>query len=78
MMNAAKHKKRWLIFAPLGLVLIGTGLSMVVDAGMYRMTGAATLNWVIYGTAALVVFNAGLSFFGQAIIEKIRHNQEKP
>lgn len=76
-MNAAKHKKRWLIFAPLGLVLIGTGLSMVVDAGMYRMKGAATLNWVVYGTAALVVFNAGLSFFGQAIIEKIKCERDK-
>ncbi|MFT6848994.1 MAG: hypothetical protein ACJAYL_002824 [Cryomorphaceae bacterium] len=69
-MNAAKHKKRWLISAPLGLVLIGTGLPMVLDAVMYRMTGAATLNWVIYGTAVLVVFNAGLSFFAKPSLKK--------
>jgi hypothetical protein len=37
---------------------------------MYRMTGAATLNWVVYGTAALVVFNAGLSFFAKPSLKK--------
>jgi hypothetical protein len=42
------------------------------------MNGAATINWILYGTGALIVFNAGLSFFGQAIIEKINHDQEKP
>lgn len=77
-MSASKHKKRWLIFAPLGLVFIGAGLSMAIDAGFYQMDGAATINWVLYGTAALIVFNAGLSFFGQAIIERIKHDQEKP
>ncbi|HKK39048.1 MAG TPA: hypothetical protein VJ949_06505 [Cryomorphaceae bacterium] len=77
-MRAAKHKKRWLIFAPLGLVLIGAGLSIAVDAGIYRMNGAETLNWVLYGTGALIVFNSGVSFFGQAVIEKIKYDQEKP
>jgi hypothetical protein len=76
-MSLDKHRKRWLTFAPLGLVLVGAGFSMAIDAGFYRMNGATTLNWVLYGTAALIVFNAGLSFFGQAIIEKIQYNREK-
>lgn len=75
-MGASKHRKRWLTFAPLGLFLIGAGLSMAIDAGFYRMRGAATINWVLYGTSALIVFNSGLSFFGQAVIEKIKHDQE--
>ncbi|MCZ4409627.1 hypothetical protein O3Q51_12465 [Cryomorphaceae bacterium 1068] len=77
-MEASKHSKRWLTFAPIGLILIGSGLSMAIDAGFYRMNGAATIKWVLYGTCALIVFNAGLSFFGQAIIEKIKHDQSKP
>ena len=77
-MVSNKHKKRWLIFAPLGLVLIGAGLSMAIDAGFYRMKGATTINWVLYGTGALIVFNTGLSFFGRAIIEKIKHDQDNP
>jgi hypothetical protein len=72
MMNQNKHRKRWLIFAPLGLILVGAGLSMAIDAGAYRASGADTLNWVLYGTGALVVFNAGLCFFGQSIIHKIK------
>lgn len=75
-MANSKHKRRWLIFAPVGLVLVGAGLSMAIDAGFYRMSGAATLNWIAYGTAALIVFNSGLSFFGQAIIEKIKHDRK--
>lgn len=77
-MDSSKNKKRWLTFAPLGLVLIGAGLSMAIDAGFSRMNGALTINWVLYGTGALIVFNAGLSFFGQAIIEKIKYDQENP
>jgi hypothetical protein len=66
------HKKIWSIYAPAGLILIGAGLSMAVDAGLYRMKGADTINWVLYGTLALIAFNSGLCVFGQAIIEKIR------
>jgi len=74
-MRNKNHKKRWIIFSPLGLVLIGAGLSMAIDAGFYRMSGAETIDWILYGTAALIVLNSGLSFFGQAIIEKVRHDR---
>lgn len=69
------HRKHWAILAPLGLVLVGAGLSMAIDAGMQRMQGAETLNWVIYGTFALVVFNSGLCVFGQAVIHKVKEDK---
>lgn len=65
-MNA---KTRWLIQAPLGLILVGAGLSMAIDAGAVKASGSP---WFWYGTAALVVFNSGLCVFGDAIIHKIR------
>ena len=68
----SKNKKRWLIFSALGLALTGMGLSMSIDAGMLKHSGAQTERWVLYGTFALVVFNSGLSFFGQAVIEKVK------
>ena len=49
---------RWLLQSGLGLLLTGTGLSMAIDAGFVRYDGG---EWFWYGTAALVVFNAGLS-----------------
>ena len=59
-----KYYQRWLLQAPLGLVLVGLGLSLVADAALYKFQGAATWNWVAYGTVALVVFNSGLCIFG--------------
>ena len=40
-----------------GLLLTGAGLSMSIDAGTKRAKGS---KWFLYGTMALVVFNAGL------------------
>ncbi len=70
-----KDKKRWLLLATLGLTLIGMGLCLVIDAAFYRASGAAALYWVAYGTGALIVFNSGVSFFGQAVIERMNLNK---
>ncbi len=55
--------------APLGLVLVGAGLSMAIDAGSIKTSGG---HWFWYGTASLIVFNSGLCIFGSAIIEKVK------
>ncbi len=52
-----KRKTRWLIQSVGGLLLTGTGLSMAIDAGFQRYDGG---EWFWYGTAALIVFQAGL------------------
>lgn len=61
--------KKHLVYAPAGLVLIGAGLSMAIDAGFERASGD---DWVIYGTLALIVFNTGICLFGRAVVEQIR------
>lgn len=40
-----------------GLLLTGAGLSMAIDAGTAKAKGG---KWMLYGTLALVVFQAGL------------------
>lgn len=67
------HYKRWIIRAPAGLVLTGFGLCLVAEAAISKFNGAPTLDWVLYGTFALVVFNSGLSIFGSAVVERVRH-----
>lgn len=67
-----KDKKRWLLLATLGLILIGMGLCLTIDAALIKERGAATIHWVAYGTGALIVFNSGISVFGQAVIERIK------
>ena len=73
------HKTKWLLFAPLGLATIGAGASMIHWAGNLKDQRVPTKQWLAAGTAALVVFNAGISLFGQGVVEKVLHEvQEKP
>ncbi len=55
---------KWLLFSPLGLALIGFGLTLVTDAARAKAAGEP---WFWYGTVALVVFNAGIAFFGEGV-----------
>ncbi|GAB3734986.1 hypothetical protein GCM10027594_16430 [Hymenobacter agri] len=73
------HKAKWLLFAPLGLATIGAGASMVHWAGSLKDQQVPTSKWLAAGTAALVVFNAGISLFGRGVVEKVLHEvREKP
>lgn len=65
------HKKKWLLLAPAGLMVIGTGASMVHWAGSLKDQGQPTGTWVAAGTAALVVLNAGVSLVGRAVAESV-------
>lgn len=73
------HKEKWLLLAPSGLVTIGAGACLIQWAGALKEKGAPTGKWVVAGTAALAVFNAGISLFGQAVVESVLHQlREKP
>ncbi len=51
------NKQKWFLQATIGLLLIGTGLSMCIDAGFEKFQGNP---WILYGTISLAIFNAGL------------------
>ncbi len=73
------HKKKWLLFAPAGLAVIGAGASMVHWAGALKDRRVPAPQWVAAGTAALVVLNAGVSLFGRGVVEKVLYEvREKP
>lgn len=61
-----KNKTRWMVQAVAGLLLTGSGLSMAIDAGITKFQGG---DWFLYGTSALVVFQAGLCL----VIDAPRH-----
>lgn len=73
----SKHYRKWFAYGGIGAVLMGAGLSMVVDAGFVRNNGAELWTWMTYGTVALAVFMSGISFFGEAILSKIRYEREQ-
>ncbi len=69
-MNALK--KKWIFYSVGGLILIGAGLCLAIDAAFYRFGHPENLFWIAYGTLALVVFNSGICLIGQGIIYKVR------
>lgn len=53
--------------APAGLVLVGAGLSVAMDASTRRAAGARPAAWLSQGTVGLVLVGSGLSVFGDAV-----------
>jgi hypothetical protein len=73
------HKTKWLVYAPSGLMVIGFGVCLIQWASKRMQDGAATKDWVIAGTLALGVFNAGVSLFGRGVAESVLYQiKEKP
>lgn len=75
MTKKQKLKRQWLIYAGAGLALTGFGACLIAEAAMMKYDGAATKDWMLAGTAALVVFNAGLSVFGTGVVKRSRLDQ---
>lgn len=59
--------------APFGLTLIGTGLSFFGEALHLKQAGAGFWPWFLHGTLALVLINAGVSFVGEAAVNRVFH-----
>jgi hypothetical protein len=59
---------KWLIFSPLGLTLVGFGLSLTLEAARLKSAGEP---WFWLGTIGLCVVNSGLAFFGDGIKSRV-------
>lgn len=70
------HYRTWQRFAPLGLLLVGVGASVIADATVRKATGDGGAAWVAEGTAGLIALNAGLSVFGEAVKRRALYDVE--
>lgn len=68
MRGKGKLKRKWLIYAIGGLLLMGFGLSLLGESIIMKSMQVEEWKWFLMGTAALVVFFSGLSIFGQAVV----------
>ena len=75
MEQAKVYRRRWLLRAQIGLATFGFGACLVAEAAMKKYSGADTWEWVLWGTLALIVLNAGLSFFGDAVLQRARYER---
>jgi hypothetical protein len=67
------HRRKWKVQSPLGLLAVGAGASLLGHATLMKGDDAPTWKWVAAGTASLVVLNAGLSLFGDAVKHRTLH-----
>ena len=65
------HLRLWRLLAPLGLTLIGFGVSVVGYAVERRILDAPLLSWVFWGTLGLVLLNSGVACFGEAVKHRV-------
>jgi hypothetical protein len=61
-------RTKWLVFSPLGLTLVGFGLSLTLEAARLKTAGEP---WFWLGTIGLCVVNSGLAFFGDGIKSRV-------
>lgn len=60
----------------MGCLLLGAGLSVTLDASAQRLGEAAWWVWAGEGTLGLVVFMAGMAFFGDAVRYRVHLDRE--
>lgn len=62
-----RHYRTWKRLAPLGLLGVGFGASLLGHATLKKLRSPRSWGWVVAGTLSLIALNAGLSMFGDAV-----------
>jgi hypothetical protein len=71
-----RHYQEWNESAPRGLLLIGFGVSLVAHAAGLKQKGRAALSWITLGTLGLIILNAGVAIFGEAVKHRTLYEQK--
>ncbi len=78
MNNQPRYRREWLIKAPLGLTLIGLGVSLTGEGAIRKGQRQPGLHWFWLGTLGLVVLNTGVSLFGDAVKARTLLESRRP
>jgi uncharacterized membrane protein HdeD (DUF308 family) len=70
MKTSKELRKKWLVYAVSGILLMGFGLSVLGSSSIAKFEGETFFYWFLMGTGGLVLFFSGLSIFGQAVVYK--------
>jgi hypothetical protein len=77
MKTSKELRKKWLVYAVSGILLMGFGLSVLGESSLSKFNGEPLIYWFFMGTGGLVLFFSGLSIFGQAVVYKGFLDKEK-
>jgi len=67
------HYEKWNVFSPLGLLIIGLGISLIGEAIICKANGQ---RWFLKGTLGLIIFNTGIAIFGEAVKSRALYENE--
>ncbi|SDK39588.1 hypothetical protein SAMN05421823_102633 [Catalinimonas alkaloidigena] len=63
--------QRWLLFGLTGLLLVGIGLGLLVEAIHLRMNQAAFAQWAGVGLTSLSAVVLGLTALGESVVNRV-------
>lgn len=66
-----------LLLTPASLILISYGLCVFSEAGHLKHTNSPLQQWVLMGVYSLVLINAGIYFFGKAVIFQVQYQYRR-
>jgi len=66
-MKSSGKNVKWKWLAPLGLTLIGAGMSITGEAIILKSEAVEWWKWVLSGTLGLTILNSGIAIFGEAV-----------
>lgn len=62
-----QHYEQWSSLAPRGLLIIGFGATLLAHSSSLKTRKKPFWQWLILGTISLIVLNAGVAIFGEAV-----------
>ena len=63
-----KHYRKWLLQMPLGFLLVGAGIIVI----MYSANKRASDEWLMWGIISATIITGGLGILGNAYIHKVK------
>jgi len=60
-------REKWWAHGSLGCLLVGSGMSIILDAASRKIAEDSWEIWFTEGTAGYIVLMSGLAFFGSAV-----------
>ena len=70
------HYEQWNTLAPRGLLFIGLGATLLGHSSSLKTRGKPFLLWFLFGTVSLIIFNAGVAVFGEAVKHRAIYEQK--
>jgi hypothetical protein len=62
-----QHYEQWSELAPRGLLVIGLGATLIAHSASLKSKRKPFWQWLLLGTLSLIIFNAGIAIFGEAV-----------